>query len=412
LSRRRVVVTGLGIVCPIGNTVAEAWSSVLAGKSGIGRITHFDAGLLSSQIAGEVRNFDVAAYLSPKEARRMDRFIHLGIAAGVQALKDSGLEVSEANAARIGVNVGSGIGGLPMIEQTHNDVLRGGPRKISPFFIPSTIINMISGNLSIMHGLKGPNLAMVTACTTSAHCIGESGRLIEYGDCDVMVAGGAEATITLLAVGGFATARALSTRNDDPATASRPWDRDRDGFVLGEGAGVLVLEEFEHAKRRGAKVYAELAGYGMSGDAYHMTAPQENGEGAARCMENALRNARLNREDIDYINAHGTSTPLGDLAETVAVKRCFGDHARKLAISSTKSMTGHLLGAAGGVEAIFSVLALRDQVAPPTANLFNRDPACDLDYVPNAARRMPLRTALSNSFGFGGTNGTLIFKSV
>ena len=412
MSRRRVVVTGLGIVCPIGNTVAEAWSSVLAAKSGIGRITQFDPGLLSSRIAGEVRNFDVAAYLSPKEARRMDRFIHLGIAAGVQALKDSGLEVTEANAARIGVNIGSGIGGLPMIEQTHNDVLKGGPRKISPFFIPSTIINMISGNLSIMHGLKGPNLAMVTACTTSAHCIGESGRLIEYGDCDVMVAGGAEATITLLTVGGFAAARALSTRNDDPATASRPWDRDRDGFVLGEGAGVVVLEEFDHAKRRGAKVYAELAGYGMSGDAYHMTAPQESGEGAARCMENALRNAGLNREDIDYINAHGTSTPLGDLAETVAVKRCFGDQARKLAVSSTKSMTGHLLGAAGGVEAIFSVLAIRDQIAPPTANLFNQDPACDLDYVPNAARRMRLRSALSNSFGFGGTNGTLIFKRV
>jgi 3-oxoacyl-[acyl-carrier-protein] synthase II len=412
LSRRRVVITGLGIVCPIGNTVAEAWSSVLGAKSGIGRITHFDPGLLSSQIAGEVRNFDVAAYLSPKEARRMDRFIHLGIAAGVQALKDSGLEVTEANAARIGVNIGSGIGGLPMIEQTHNDVLKGGPRKISPFFIPSTIINMISGNLSIMHGLKGPNLAMVTACTTSAHCIGESGRLIEYGDCDAMVAGGAEATITLLTVGGFCAARALSTRNDDPATASRPWDRDRDGFVLGEGAGVVVLEEFDHAKRRGAKVYAELAGYGMSGDAYHMTAPQESGEGAARCMENALRNAGLNREDIDYINAHGTSTPLGDLAETVAVKRCFGDHARRLAVSSTKSMTGHLLGAAGGVEAIFSVLAIRDQVAPPTANLFNQDPACDLDYVPNAARRMRLRSALSNSFGFGGTNGTLIFKRV
>ncbi len=412
MSRRRVVITGLGIVCPIGNTVAEAWSSVLAAKSGIGRITHFDAGLLSSRIAGEVRNFDVAAYLSPKEARRMDRFIHLGIAAGVQALKDSGLEVTEANATRIGVNIGSGIGGLPMIEATHNDVLKGGPRKISPFFIPSTIINMISGNLSIMHGLKGPNLAMVTACTTSAHCIGESGRLIEYGDCDAMVAGGAEATITLLTVGGFCAARALSTRNDDPATASRPWDRDRDGFVLGEGAGVVVLEEFEHAKRRGAKIYAELAGYGMSGDAYHMTAPQEDGEGAARCMENALRNARLNREDIDYINAHGTSTPLGDLAETIAVKRCFGDHAKKLAVSSTKSMTGHLLGAAGGVEAIFSVLAIRDQVAPPTANLFNQDPACDLDYVPNAARRMPLRSALSNSFGFGGTNGTLIFKSV
>ncbi|TMH37976.1 MAG: beta-ketoacyl-ACP synthase II [Betaproteobacteria bacterium] len=412
MSRRRVVITGLGIVCPIGNTVAEAWSSVLAAKSGVGLITHFDAGLLSSRIAGEVKNFDVAAYLSPKEARRMDRFIHLGIAAGVQALKDSGLEVTEANATRIGVNIGSGIGGLPMIEETHNDVLKGGPRKISPFFIPSTIINMISGNLSIMHGLKGPNLAMVTACTTSAHCIGESGRLIEYGDCDVMVAGGAEATVTLLTVGGFAAARALSTRNDDPATASRPWDRDRDGFVLGEGAGVVVLEEFEHAKRRGAKVYAELAGYGMSGDAYHMTAPQEDGEGAARCMENALRNASLNREDIDYINAHGTSTPLGDLAETIAVKRCFGDHARKLAVSSTKSMTGHLLGAAGGVEAIFSVLAIRDQVAPPTANLFNQDPACDLDYVPNAARRMPLRSALSNSFGFGGTNGTLIFKRV
>jgi len=412
LSRRRVVITGLGIVCPIGNTVAEAWSSVLAAKSGIARITHFDAGLLSSRIAGEVKNFDVAAYLSPKEARRMDRFIHLGIAAGVQALKDSGIEVTEANATRIGVNVGSGIGGLPMIEETHNDVLEGGPRKISPFFIPSTIINMISGKLSIMHGLKGPNLAMVTACTTSAHCIGESGRLIEYGDCDVMVAGGAEATITLLAVGGFAAARALSTRNDDPATASRPWDRDRDGFVLGEGAGVVVLEEFEHARRRGAKIYAELAGYGMSGDAYHMTAPQEDGEGAARCMENALRNAGLNREDIDYINAHGTSTPLGDLAETIAVKRCFGDHARKLAISSTKSVTGHLLGAAGGVEAIFSVLAIRDQVAPPTANMFHQDPACDLDYVPNAARRMPLRSALSNSFGFGGTNGTLIFKRI
>ena len=412
MSRRRVVVTGLGIVCPIGNTVAEAWSSVLAAKSGVGRITHFDAGMLSSRIAGEVKNFDVAAYLSPKEARRMDRFIHLGIAAGVQALKDSGIEVTEANATRIGVNIGSGIGGLPMIEETYNDVLKGGPRKISPFFIPSTIINMISGNLSIMHGLKGPNLAMVTACTTSAHCIGESGRLIEYGDCDVMVAGGAEATITLLTVGGFAAARALSTRNDDPATASRPWDRDRDGFVLGEGAGVVVLEEFEHARRRGAKIYAELAGYGMSGDAYHMTAPQEDGAGAARCMENALRNANLNREDIDYINAHGTSTPLGDLAETIAVKRCFGDHARKLAISSTKSMTGHLLGAAGGVEAIFSVLAIRDQVAPPTANLFHQDPACDLDYVPNAPRRMPLRSALSNSFGFGGTNGTLIFKRV
>ncbi|HET7765270.1 MAG TPA: beta-ketoacyl-ACP synthase II [Burkholderiales bacterium] len=412
MSRRRVVVTGLGIICPIGNTVAEAWSNILAGKSGIARIAAFDPSSVSSQIAGEVKNFDVSAYLTPKEARRMDRFIHFGIAAGTQALKDSGLEVTEASAPRIGVNIGSGIGGLPGIEETHNDLLKGGPRKISPFFIPSTIINMISGNFSIMHGLKGPNLAMVTACTTSAHCIGESGRLIEYGDCDVMVAGGAEAAITELTVGGFSSARALSTRNDDPATASRPWDRDRDGFVLAEGAGVLVLEELEHAKKRGAKIYAELAGYGMSGDAYHMTAPQESGEGAARCMENALRNAGLNREDIDYINAHGTSTPLGDIAETVAVKRCFGERAKKLAVSSTKSMTGHLLGAAGGVEALFSVLAIRDQVAPPTANLVNQDPACDLDYVPNSARSMPVRTALSNSFGFGGTNGTLIFRRV
>jgi 3-oxoacyl-[acyl-carrier-protein] synthase II len=410
LSRRRVVVTGLGIVSPVGNTVAEAWPAILAGKSGVGRITRFDASALASQIAGEVKDFDPATYISPKEVRRMDRFIHLGMAAGIQAFKDSGLEVTEANAARIGVNIGSGIGGLPMIEDTHNDVLKGGPRKISPFFIPGTIINMIAGNLSIMLGLKGPNLAMVTACTTSAHCIGDAGRLIEYGDCDVMVAGGAEATITMLAVGGFAAARALSTRNDDPATASRPWDKDRDGFVLGEGAGVLVLEEIEHAKKRGARIYAELAGYGMSGDAYHMTAPQEDGDGAARCMANALRNAGLNREDIDYINAHGTSTPLGDIAETVAVKRCFGEHAKKLAMSSTKSMTGHLLGAAGGVEAVFSVLAIRDQVAPPTANLFSQDPACDLDYVPNAARRMTIRAALSNSFGFGGTNGTLIFK--
>jgi len=410
LSRRRVVVTGLGIVCPVGNTVGEAWPAILAGKSGIGRITHFDASPLSSQIAGEVKNFDVSAYLTPKEARRMDRFIHLGMAAGVQAIKDSGLEITEKNAERIGVNIGSGIGGLPMIEETHNEVLKASPRKISPFFIPGTIINMIAGNLSIMYGLKGPNLAMVTACTTSAHCIGEAGRLIEYGDCDVMVAGGAEATITLLAVGGFAAARALSTRNGDPATASRPWDKGRDGFVLGEGAGVLVVEEFEHARRRGAKIYAELAGFGMSGDAFHMTAPQEDGEGAARCMSNALRNAGLNPEDIDYINAHGTSTQLGDLAETMAVKRCFGEHARKLAVSSTKSMTGHLLGAAGGVEAVFCCLAVREQVAPPTANLHDQDPACDLDYVPNTARRLPIRAALSNSFGFGGTNGTLIFR--
>ena len=342
----------------------------------------------------------------------MDAFIHFGMAAGIQALRDSGLQVTPENAERIGVNVGSGIGGLPYIEETHDDYLKGGPRKISPFFVPATIINMISGNLSIMFGLKGPNLSIVTACATATHCIGDSGRLIEYGDAEVMIAGGSEATVTPLAVGGFASARALSTRNDDPETASRPWDRDRDGFVLGEGAGVLVLEEFEHARRRGARIYAELSGFGMSADAHHMTAPLENGEGAARCMRNALRNAGLNADQIDYINAHGTSTPLGDLAETVAVKRCFGDHAKKLAISSTKSMTGHLLGAAGGVEAVFSTLALYEQVAPPTANLVNQDSSCDLDYVPNIARRMPLLSALSNSFGFGGTNGTLIFTRV
>jgi len=412
LSRRRVVVTGLGVICPVGNSVPEAWASILAGKSGISRITRFDPAPLACQIAGEVKNFDVAAILTPKEARRMDRFMHLGIAAGIEAIKDSGIQVTEANAERIGVNIGSGMGGLPLIEETYDDLLKGGPRKISPFFVPGTIINMVSGNLSIMYGLKGPNLAMVTACTTSAHCIGEAGRLIEYGDCDVMVAGGSESTVTMLAVGGFASARALSTRNDDPATASRPWDKDRDGFVLGEGAGIVVLEEFEHAKRRGARMYAELAGYGMSGDAHHITAPQESGEGAARCMANALRNAGLNKEDVDYINAHGTSTPLGDLAETLAVKRCFGDYAKKLAVSSTKSMTGHLLGAAGGIEAVFSALAVREQIAPPTANLANQDPECDLDYVPNVARRMPIRVALSNSFGFGGTNGTLIFRRI
>jgi len=412
LSRRRVVITGLGIISPVGNTVVEAWASVLAAKPGISRITRFDPAAFAAQIAGEVKGFDVTQYMSAKEARRMDTFIHFGMAAGIQALRDSGLEVTPENAERIGVNIGSGIGGLPVIEETHDDYLKGGPRKISPFFIPGVIINMISGHLSIRFGLKGPNLAMVTACTTATHCIGDSGRLIEYGDADVMVAGGAEATLTPLAIGGFASARALSTRNDDPATASRPWDRDRDGFVLGEGAGALVLEEFEHARRRGAKIYAELAGFGMSADAHHMTAPAEDGEGAARCMAIALRNARLNLDQIDYINAHGTSTPLGDVAETIAVKRCFGDHARKLAMSSTKSMTGHLLGAAGGVEAVFCALAVRDQVAPPTANLINQDPACDLDYVPNAARQMPVRAALSNSFGFGGTNGTLIFTRI
>ncbi len=412
MSRRRVVITGLGIISPVGNSVTEAWANILAGNSGITKISHFDPSRLSCQIAGEVKGFNLAQYLERKEARHMDTFIHFGMAAGIQAIRDCGIQVTPENAERIGVNIGSGIGGLQMIEQTQRELLAGGPRKISPFFIPSTIINMISGNLSIKFGLKGPNLAMVTACTTATHCIGESGRLIEYGDCDVMVAGGAEAVVTELAMGGFAQARALSTRNDDPATASRPWDRDRDGFVLGEGAGVLVLEEYEHAKARGAKIYAELAGYGMSGDAYHVTAPREDGDGAARCMNSALRNARLNPDQVDYINAHGTSTPLGDLAETTAVKRSLGAHAKKVAVSSTKSMTGHLLGAAGGVEAIFSALAIHHQVAPPTTNIFNQDPQCDLDYVPNTARQMKINVALSNSFGFGGTNGTLVFGRV
>ena len=412
MSRRRVVITGLGIVSPVGNSVTEAWANILAGKSGITRISRFDPSRLACQIAGEVKGFDLSQYLERKEARHMDTFIHYGMAAGIQAMRDCGIEVTPENAERIGVNIGSGIGGLQMIEHTQKELLAGGPRKISPFFIPSTIINMISGNLSIKYGLKGPNLAMVSACTTATHCIGESGRLIEYGDCDVMVAGGAEAVVTELAMGGFAQARALSTRNDDPATASRPWDRDRDGFVLGEGAGVLVLEEYEHARARGAKIYAELAGYGMSGDAYHITAPREDGDGAARCMNSALRNARLNPDQVDYINAHGTSTPLGDLAETTAVKRSLGAHAKKVAVSSTKSMTGHLLGAAGGVEAVFSALAMHHQVAPPTTNIFNQDPQCDLDYVPNTARQMKINVALSNSFGFGGTNGTLVFGRV
>jgi 3-oxoacyl-[acyl-carrier-protein] synthase II len=412
LARRRVVVTGLGIVAPVGIGITKSWGNIVAGKSGIKRITRFDAAAFSSQIAGEVPDFDVGQYLAPKEARRMDTFIHFGMAAGIEAVKDAGLEVTAQNAERIGVNIGSGIGGLPLIENTQVEYQKGGPRKISPFFVPGSIINMISGNLSIMYGFKGPNLAIVTACTTATHCIGESGRIIEYGDADVMVAGGAEATVSPLGVGGFCAARALSGRNDDPAGASRPWDRDRDGFVLGEGAGVIVLEEYEHAKSRGARIYCELAGYGMSADAHHMTAPCEDGDGAVRCMVNALRNAGVNRDQVDYINAHGTSTPLGDVAETVAVKRCFGDHAAKLAVSSTKSMTGHLLGAAGGVEAVFSVLALRDQVAPPTINLVNPDPQCDLDYVPNTAREMKIAVAVSNSFGFGGTNGSLVFRTL
>jgi len=410
LSRRRVVVTGLGIVSPVGNGVPEAWKNIQAGQSGITRITRFDASAFSSQIAGEVKGFDPAKVLSTKEARRFDTFIHYGLAASIEALKDSGLDLEREAREMIGVCVGSGIGGLPLIEDTHNAFLAGGPRKITPFFVPGSIINLISGQLSIMYGLKGPNLAVVTACTTANHSIGEAGRLIEYGDADVMVAGGSESCVSPLGVGGFCAARALSSRNDDPAGASRPWDKDRDGFVLGEGAGVLVLEELEHAKKRGARIYCELAGYGMSADAHHITAPCEDGEGAVRCMSNALRNAGLNKDQVDYINAHGTSTPLGDVAETVAVKNCFGGHAKKLAVSSTKSMTGHLLGAAGGIEAIFSVLAVRDQVAPPTINLANPDPQCDLDYVPNTARPMKIDVALSNSFGFGGTNGSLVFR--
>ncbi len=408
--RRRVVVTGLGIVSPIGNTVQDAWRSAIAGTPGITRITKFDPSRLASQIAGEVKGFDVAPYMTPKEARRMDTFIHYGMAAGLQAWRDCGLQATPENAERIGVNFGSGIGGLPLIEAMHDELHDNGPRRISPFFIPGTIINMIAGLLSIQVGAKGPNIAIVTACTTSTHCIGEAAKSIRYGEADVMIAGGAEAVVTELAIGGFASARALSTRNDDPASASRPWDKDRDGFVLGEGAGSLVLEEYEHAKARGARIYCELVGYGVSADAYHMTAPPADGEGGFRAMRNALKDAGLESGAVDYINAHGTSTPLGDVAETVAVKRLLGDRARQVAVNSTKSMTGHLLGAAGGVEAVFSVLAIRDQVSPPTINLRTPDPECDLDYVPNAARKMPIRIALSNSFGFGGTNGSLVFQ--
>jgi len=410
VNRRRVVVTGLGIVCPLGNSVQEAWDKALAGTSGITRITRFDPSRLASQIAGEVKNFDLSPYMSPKEARRMDLFIHYGMAAGLQAWRDCALQVTADNAERVGINFGSGIGGLPLIESMKSELDKNGPRRISPFFIPGSIINMIAGLLSIEVGAKGPNLAMVTACTTSTHCIGEAMKSIRYGEADVMIAGGAEAVVTELAVGGFAAARALSTRNDDPATASRPWDKDRDGFVLGEGAGAMVLEEYEHAKARGAKIYAEVAGYGASADAHHMTAPPDDGDGGFRAMRNAVKDASVDLAQVDYINAHGTSTPLGDVAETIAVKRLLGDRARKVAVNSTKSMTGHLLGAAGGVEAVFTALALRDQVSPPTINLRTPDPACDLDYVPNSARRMPIRVALSNSFGFGGTNGTLVLS--
>ncbi|OIR00008.1 3-oxoacyl-[acyl-carrier-protein] synthase 2 [mine drainage metagenome] len=410
MARRRVVVTGLGAITPVGVGVAETWQNIVAGKSGIGRITRFDPSAFACQVAGEVKGFEVTQYLPAKDARRMDRFVHLGLAAGMEAFRDSGLTVTEQNAERIGVCISSGIGGLPMIEETHSDFLAGGPRKISPFFIPGTIINMISGNLSIMYGLKGPNFSVVTACTTGTHSIGESARIIEYGDADVMIAGGSESTISPLAIGGFSSAKALSTRNDDPETSSRPWDKDRDGFVMGEGAGVLVLEEYEHAKARGAKIYAELTGYGMSADAYHMTAPST--DGPKRSMVNALRNAALNPDQVQYVNAHGTSTPLGDKNETEAIKLAFGDHAKKLVVSSTKSMTGHLLGGAGGIESLFCVLAIHHQIAPPTINIFEQDPECDLDYCANTARQMKIDVAVNNNFGFGGTNGSLVFRKV
>lgn len=410
MSSRRVVITGLGIVCPVGLTVAESWENICAGKGGIRPITSFDVTGYATRFGGTIEGFDVSQYMKPKEARKMDPFIHYGIAAAVQAIDDAGLQVTEDNAERIGVCIGSGIGGLPGIEKGHKALLEGGPRKVSPFFVPSNIINMISGNLSIMYGMKGPNLSIVTACTTGTHSIGEAARMIKYGDADVMLAGGAEMATCPTGLAGFAAARALSARNENPETASRPWDKDRDGFVLSDGAGVVVLEEYEHARRRQAPIYAELVGFGMSADAYHMTAPPDDGEGARRCMENALRDAGLAPDTVDYINAHGTSTPTGDLAETRAIKACFGENARRLAISSTKSMVGHMLGAAGGVEAIFTILAIRDQVAPPTINQFTPDPECDLDYVPNEARSQRIDVALSNSFGFGGTNGTLVFR--
>ena len=410
MQRRRVVVTGLGVVCPVGNTVEEAWSNLVAGKSGIGTITRFDAAAFACRFAGEVKGFDSAAYLPPKEARHMDTFIHYGLAAAIQAWKDCGLQVTEANAERIGVNIGSGIGGLPRIEETHGEFVERGPRRISPFFVPASIINMISGHMSIMYGMKGPNLAVVTACTTGLHAVGLSARMIGYGDADVMLAGGAESTISPLGIGGFAAARALSTRNDDPATASRPWDKDRDGFVLGEGGGVLVLEEMEHAKARGARIYCELAGFGMSGDAFHMTAPDL--DGPRRSMVAALADARINADKVQYLNAHGTSTPLGDKNESEAIKLAFGAQAHKLVVNSTKSMTGHLLGGAGGIESVFTVLALHRQVSPPTINIFNQDPECDLDYCANAARELRIDYAMKNNFGFGGTNGTLVFGRV
>jgi len=410
MSKRRVVVTGLGVVSPVGIGVKTAWDNLVAGKSGITQITKFDASAFSSTVAGEVKNFNPEDFITAKDARRMDTFIQYGLAAAIEAVKDSGIVATEENAERIGVSIGSGIGGMQLIEDTDVLYKESGPRKISPFFIPGTIINMISGNLSIMFGFKGPNVSIVTACTTGTHSIGDASRMIEYGDADVMIAGGAEAAITRLSLGGFAAARALSTRNDDPATASRPWDKDRDGFVIGEGAGVMVLEEYEHAKKRGAKIYAELSGYGMSADAYHMTAP--NMDGPRRSMRNAMQNAGINPDAVQYVNAHGTSTPLGDTNETNAIKAAFGDHAYKFVVNSTKSMTGHLLGGAGGLESVFTVLAIHHQLSPPTINIFNQDPECDLDYCANTARDMKIEYALKNNFGFGGTNGSLVFKKV
>jgi 3-oxoacyl-[acyl-carrier-protein] synthase II len=412
MSKRRVVITGMGIVSPVGNTIDESWKNILAGKSGINSLTNLETDGQSVTFGGSIKNFEITDFLKPKDAKKMDTFIHYGMAAGIQAFEDCGIEVTEENAERIGVAIGAGIGGLGTIERTADLFREKGAKRISPFFVPSSIINMISGNLSIKYGFKGPNFAIVTACTTGTHNIGDASRLIEYGDADVMIAGGAEMSTTNCGLGGFAAARALSTRNDDPATASRPWDKDRDGFVLGDGAGVVVLEEYEHAKARGAKIYAEVLGYGMSGDAYHMTLPSKGGEGAARCMKNAMRNAGVNADQIDYINAHGTSTPAGDQAETDAAKLALGDHAYKLVMSSTKSMTGHLLGAAGGIEAIFTALALRDQVAPPTINIFNQDEKCDLDYCANEARDLNMNYAISNSFGFGGTNGSILLSKI
>ena len=411
MARRRVVVTGLGIVSPVGNTVEEAWQNILAGRSGIAPITKFDTSTFPVQFGGEVKNFDITQYISAKDARRMDDFIHFGLAAGMQAVRDAGLDKENVvDLERVGVAIGSGIGGLPLIEQTKEEYTAGGVRKVSPFFVPGSIINMISGNLSIEYGFKGPNIALVSACTTGTHSIGDAARIIEYGDADVMVAGGAESTVSPLGMGGFCAARALSTRNDDPSTASRPWDKDRDGFVLGEGAGVMVLEEYEHAKARGAKIYAEVVGYGMSADAYHITAP--NMDGPRRSMVNALKNAGIAPSDVQYLNAHGTSTPLGDKNESDAVKAAFGDHAYKLVVNSTKSMTGHLLGGAGGIESLFTVLAIHNQISPPTINIFNQDPECDLDYCANKARPMNIEYALKNNFGFGGTNGSLVFKRI